>query len=719
MTLDRRRFLHGLGGSAAGLALIRQAQAVPPSQRTGTLADVDHIVVLTQENRAFDHYFGALPGVRGFADPHPVPLPGGHTVWSQPRASKAGPASATSATPSPRLAPFHLDTRAQPHLMRSAGTPHRWPDAQQAWDHGRMADWPAAKENHTMAFFAPADIPFQTALAEAFTLCDAYHCSFQGGTWPNRLFLFTGTNDPQGTGGGPALYNEYEDFGKAEQDQGYTWMTYAQRLQAAGVSWQVYQDVADNFGDNPLAGFRIFRDAYHARTGHAPALRERAATTRALDALRDDVLAGRLPAVSWVVAPVADSEHPWKSSPAQGADYTARVMAALLANPAVWARTVLLVNYDENDGFFDHVPPPAPPAVLQWHDVAARRQVAGHSMVDTTGEYHQRLAPEHPEQAERRWLHHPYGLGPRVPMWVISPWSRGGWVCSEVFDHTSVLRFIERRFGVAEPQISPWRRAVCGDLTGAFDFATPQAAVQTLRLPETLAAAQAAGRFTDTPVPAQPLGLEAPAQPAGPRPARALPYAVQAHATVQAQGVRIDFHNRSRTAVVVHVYNRLNLQAAPRRYTLLAGARWHDHWAADREGRYDLWLLGPNGWHRHLAGRAGVQVPHVSLQQQARSLSLRLANPGPQRARLRISALAYGQADAVIVSVPAGQQRAHRLALAPHHWYDWRVDWIEVPTTAWRFAGHLEDGQPSLTDPAMHGHARLQHADGVPTEFRA
>jgi phospholipase C len=716
MTLDRRRFLHSLGSSAAGLALIRQAQALPPTQRAGTLADVAHIVVLTQENRGFDHYFGALPGVRGFADPFPVPLPDGHTVWSQPRA-KAPAASGGAAT---RIAPFHLDTHAQPHLMRSAGTPHRWPDALQAWDHGRMTNWPAAKENHSMGFFAPADIPFQTALANAFTLCDAYHCSFQGGTWPNRLFLFTGHNDPHGQGGGPALYNEFEDFGKAEQNLGYTWTTYAQRLEAAGVSWQVYQDVADNFGDNPLAGFRIFRDAYHQRAGHAPRLRERAAATRALDALRDDVQADRLPQVSWLVAPVADSEHPWKSSPAQGADYTARVMAALLSNPAVWSRTVLLVNYDENDGFFDHAPPPAPPSVLQWHEDPQKRRVAGYSSIDTTGEYHRRLSPEHPGPAERRWLHQSYGLGPRVPLWAISPWSRGGWVCSEVFDHTSVLRFIEKRFGVAEPQISAWRRAVCGDLTSAFDFATPQASVQTVRLPDTLPGAQAAERFAQTPVPPLPPTLQAPAQSPGPRPARPLPYALQARCLAVPAGVRIEWNNSGITAAVVHVYNRLQLQAPPRRYTLAAGQRWRDDWATDGSGHFDLWLLGPNGWHRHFMGRAAASQPRVHLQATAdKVLNLVLNNPGTFPVDFTLAALAYQDGTPRALRVAPGAKRVLRLPLADHHWYDWRVAVDGAPGTAWRFAGHLEDGQPSLTDPAMHGPARLQHATGVPQDFRA
>lgn len=698
---DRRRFLAQASSvlAASGLSgLVQRAHAVAPSQRHGDLRDVQHIVVLTQENRAFDHYFGALNGVRGFADPFPVPLPEGRTVWQQPARDD----------PTRRLLPFRLDTHARFELMRVEGTPHRWPDAQQAWDHGRMGHWPAHKENHSLAWFAPSDLPFYTALADAFTLCDAYHCSFQGGTWPNRLYMWTGTHDPQGQGGGPALYNEFEDFGRADSSAGYRWTTYAERLEAAGVSWQVYQDVADNFGDNPLAGFKTIRDAFHQRAGHAPRLRERAATTRALDALRADVLAARLPQVSWVVAPVADSEHPWQSSPAQGADYTARVLEALLADPAVWSRTVLLVNYDENDGYFDHLPPPAPPSVLSWHREPAQRRLAGHSRVSTEGEYHERLAPERREGSELPWLHRPYGLGPRVPMLVVSPWSRGGWVCSELFDHTSVLRLMERRFGVACPEISSWRRAVCGDLTSAFDFASPQPSVSTLKLPETRPLAARARALPGTTVPKPPPTPTPPVQAAGPRPARALPYALEARCDSQREALVLDLHNRGRAAAIIHVYDRLRLHELPRRYTLAPGEHYRDRWPARADDRYDLWLLGPNGWHRHFCGVFRARWPRVQLAfDRLGTPTLALVNPLARAATFSVMAATYGERKARELSVPA--RKAERLALprAEHHWYDWRVTWSEQPDTSWRFAGHFEDGRPSITDPAIHGAAVL------------
>lgn len=683
----RRGFLAGTAAALAGV--VQRAQAVAPARRHGDLRDVAHIVLLTQENRAFDHYFGALPGVRGFADPFPVPLAGGQTVWQQP---------AQDAASQRRVLPFHVDTRKRPELMRLEGTPHRWPDAQQAWDHGRLSHWPASKEDHAMAHFGPADLPFHVALADAFTLCDAYHCSFQGGTWPNRLFMWTGTNDPQGTGGGPAIYNEFEDFGKATDTTGYRWTTYAERLQAAGVRWQVYQDVADNFGDNPLAGFRAFRDAFHRRPGHRAALRERAGTTRALDALRADVLAHRLPAVSWVVAPVADSEHPWKSSPAQGADYTARVLDALLADEDVWSRTVLLVNYDENDGYFDHLPPPAPPSL-------GPAGPAGRSGVDTAGEYHRRLAPEHPEAAEQAWLERPYGLGPRVPMFVVSPFSRGGHVCSEVFDHTSTLRLLEKRFGVACPEISAWRRAVCGDLTSAFDFRRADATLP--RVPSIASEAARARTWPGTTKPKPPAQPEAPVQPPGPRPARALPYALHAGCSVAAEGVVLALANRGRAGAVIHVYDRLDLAALPRRYTLAAGQVMEDRWAIGTDGRHDLWLLGPNGWHRHFAGRGAAAQPEAQLEATPEGLRLKLDNPGRSAARFRLAAMTYGDTTPRDIVLAARSAQRVDLPLPAHRWYDWRVTRADDDAFLRRFAGHVENGTPSITDPAMHGPALL------------
>jgi phospholipase C len=260
----RRTFLGTLAmvtGAATTLSVfppvIQRVLAIAPNRRSGTIQDVEHIVMLMQENRSFDHSFGTLSGVRGFADPFPIPRPNApgirrNTVWYQPNESP---------TASPQvIAPFHLDTVQHFEYMRVEGTPHTRTDAQHAWDHGRMQRWPLAKLNHSMGYFTAEDLPFQYSLANAFTLCDAYHCSSQTGTNPNRLFLWTGTIDPLALGNGPATYNDYDWFdADPGNNSGYTWITYAERLKQAGITWQVYENMADNFADNPLAGFQVFR----------------------------------------------------------------------------------------------------------------------------------------------------------------------------------------------------------------------------------------------------------------------------------------------------------------------------------------------------------------------------------------------------------------------------------------------------------------------------
>lgn len=207
--LPRRRVLQtGLASAAAALLppSIARAAAIAPDRRTGTLEDLQHVVILMQENRAFDHYFGSLPGVRGFGDRFPIPappLPGApaRTVWLQP--SEDG---------RQWLTPFALDTAAQFGFMRVQGTPHSWVDAQHAWDHGRLGHWAAAKHNHALGYYRRADIPFQYALADAFTICDAYHASIQTGTNSNRVFLWSGGNDPQARAGGPVIGNSHDNF---------------------------------------------------------------------------------------------------------------------------------------------------------------------------------------------------------------------------------------------------------------------------------------------------------------------------------------------------------------------------------------------------------------------------------------------------------------------------------------------------------------------------
>ena len=702
---DRRSFLRSTASMAAAALtafppLLRKALAVEAQRRTGTLQDVAHIVVLTQENRSFDHYFGSLNGVRGFGDRFPIPIDAGgavsRNVWQQPRIDglAAGP-----------VQPFQLDTQRDFALMRTEGVAHTWPDALQAWGHGRLNAWTRAKGQHAMGHFARADLPFQYALADAFTLCDAYHCSFQGGTTPNRLFLWTGSNDPHALGHGPATFNDIASLHPKPGRDSYTWTTYPQRLEAAGISWQIYQDITDNYDDNSLAFFQAYRDAYADLPGASVQLKARACSTRNLEQLKADVQADRLPQVSWIVAPELDSEHPGKSSPAQGADYTARVLEALTSNPQVWSRTVLILNYDENDGFFDHAAPPAAPSYLEWNADPALARLAGASTVDTSGEYHEHLVSYRSGAKDKALLHSPYGLGPRVPMLVISPWSRGGWVNSQVFDHTSVIRFIERRFGVVEPNISPWRRAVCGDLTSTLDFSRSDDSALP-RWPETRPLAQRAAALPGRTKPVAPVAPLAAQQASGTRPSRALPYELHVHSAVQTapQTLQLVFSCGGAAAAVFHVYDRLQLEQVPRRYTVEPGRSLTGVWPLQPGRGYDLWVLGPNGFHRHFTGEGAQSTLEFALDYAPASgeLRARLRNGAGSECHCEFVANAYLKPEPQRLLLPARSVAEQTWQIAGSgHWYDFTLRVPQWAGFSRRFAGRMETGAPSISDPAM------------------
>ena len=675
--LDRRTLLAAIGAMALPPALAKAA-AIDADVRTGTIRDVQHVVILMQENRGFDHYFGTMAGVRGFGDRFPVPAPDGRSVFTQTYKDQ-------------RLAPFPLETVKTFAHMRVASTPHSWADAQEAWDQGRMDRWPEAKHPWSMGYFERADIPFQFALAEAFTLCDAYHCSTQTGTNTNRLFLWTGTNDPLGQAGGPSISNSHDDFAeKGGAAESYTWTTYPERLLKAGVTWRIYQDMADNFTDNPLAGFKAYRDAYKDGPGADKRLKDLALTTQHLDRLREDVVSGRLPQVSWIIAPAADSEHPAPSSPAQGAAYTARVLDALTADPKVWARTVFLVMFDENDGFFDHMPPPAPPSL----DAAGKP--LGGSTVDLAGMRHTVRNPTEAKAERDHLMGRPYGLGPRVPLYAISPWSRGGWVDSQVFDHTSVIRFLETRFGVMEPNIAPWRRAVCGDLTSCFDFRTPNDQ-PFAPLPS---AAEAAARAAKLPEvkPPTPTAVVAPIQAKGTRPSRALPYQPAVEARFGDGAMRLTLVNTGAAAAVLHVYDRLRLDQVPRRYTVGPGEALEDAWPA---GACDLWVLGPNGFHRRFAGEdTGVEV---AARAKGDGLLVTVTNLRPMKRTVIVEA--EGQAPWRVDF--KGVDTRTRTFATLKGWYDLTVRLDGEATWLRRLAGRVETGKPSISDPLMGGPAQL------------
>lgn len=698
---DRRAFIGTLlaGGGAAGglMPSIARALSIAPDKRSGSIQDVQHVVILTQENRAFDHYFGAMPGVRGFGDRFAAPAPSlpqapRRTVFVQPaEPAKPGPAL---------LAPFRLDTGTDFRLIRPPGTPHGFTDSQAAWDNGRMGEWPRHKHNHSMAYFTRADIPFQYALAEAFTLCDAYHCALHLSTNPNRLYIWTGTHDPQGKGNGPAIDNSYDGFADPHGHGGYLWTTYPERLQAAGISFQVYQDMADNFSDNPLVGFKNIRAARAAQAagdkGGLADLARRTTETRTLTDLKQDVLTGKLPQVSWIVAPTAYSEHPSVSTPLQGAEYTARVLDALTADPAVWARTVLFINFDENDGLFDHVPPPAPPARVAGDP----SRYVGASTIMADDEYHVRSQTE----ADAAYLHRPYGLGPRVPMYVVSPWSTGGYVSSEVFDHTSVIRFLETRFGVMEPNISAWRRAVCGDLTSCFNFDRKDERPFVERLPETRQLSDRASALKEM-APPLPTALAAPVQEEGLRRRRPTPYRLDVE--LDAGAGSLSFRNRGRErAAVFHIYDRHRSDEVPARYTVGAGEVLEAKFPDPGPHENDLFVLGPDSFHRRLVGRLdrfGARLePGIGY-----GATVYLTNPTGDVLVLSVLDMAYGTKAQKVKLAPHGNRSLLLDFSRSHGWYDLC---LVGGGQSWRMAGHLETGEESFSDPVAHGPATLQVA---------
>ncbi|TWV41878.1 phospholipase C, phosphocholine-specific [Streptomyces misionensis] len=676
--VNRRRFLQIAGATTAFTALsgsIQRAAALPAHHRTGSLEDVEHIVVLMQENRSFDHYFGSLRGVRGFGDPRAVSQQG-RSVWQQSDGTKD-------------ILPFRPDAD-DLGLAFIQDLPHGWPDTHAAFNGGKYDKWVPAKGTTTMAHLTREDIPFHYALADAFTVCDAYHCSFMGSTDPNRYYMWTGHVGNDGQGGGPVLGND---------EKGYGWTTYPERLEKAGISWKIYQDIGDgldanggwgwiedayrgNYGDNSLLYFDRYRDA---RPGDPLYDKARTGTDARrgegfFDRLRADVRADRLPQVSWIVAPEAFTEHPnWPAN--YGAWYVSQVLDALTSNPEVWGKTALFLTYDENDGFFDHVLPPFP----------AADGARGKSTVDTSLDVYPGGAG---------YAAGPYGLGQRVPMIVVSPWSKGGYVCSETFDHTSIIRFIERRFGVREPNISPWRRAVCGDLTSAFDFSRTDAG--PVPLPSTAGYRPPDRDRHPDYVPKPPANPSLPRQERGSRPTRPLKYAPVVDGSVDtgAGTFTLTFASGAHAGAVFLVTSG-NRADGPWTYTTEAGKTLSDTWnSAYSGGAYDLAVHGPNGFLRVFKGGNRSAGPEVTARHTGEHVELVLTNRGSGAARLRI-ADGYGGAP-VAVTVRPGATVRHTVDLTRgHRWYDLTVTSPDDPAFVRGFAGHVENGRPGVSDPAL------------------
>jgi phospholipase C len=431
--LTRRQVLQA--GVAAGVAaasadpLVQLAQAAA-SKPLGKLTDIDHVVILIQENRSFDHYFGTYSGVEGFGDV------AAKSIFEQ----EGYPAPGFEG----KLLPFHLETGGKAQCFPDIT--HNWQPQHHAWDGGAMdnfvrthleVDGPAAGPA-TMGYYEQADIPFYRELANTFTICDHYHCSVLGPTDPNRLYSMSGTIDPEGLNGGPLLETILTTDPRAAGK--FTWTTMPEQLQSAGVSWKVYTGASLGLEDNVLPFFKNFTTN--------PTLAAQAFNPSYPHDFKHDLVKGELPQVSWINTSLSETEHPGNSSAKIGEHVVAELLKMLMSHKSTWEKTALFITWDENGGFFDHVvPPTAPPETPGEHLTVP--DITGNAGGVTT----------------------PVGLGFRVPMIVASPFTRGGLVCSDTFDHTSTLRFLETRFGVEVPNLSAWRRETTGDLTSAFNFA--------------------------------------------------------------------------------------------------------------------------------------------------------------------------------------------------------------------------------------------------------
>jgi len=809
------------GGLTAALpASIQKAFAIEPPKGS-TYLDAEHVVILMQENRSFDHAYGTLRGVRGFNDPRAVSLPNGNPVWLQ--SNEAGET----------YAPFRLNIK-ETKATWMGSLPHGWPDQGEARNDGKHDRWLIAKKlgnkdyAHvplTLGYYNREDIPFYYALADAFTICDQNFCSSLTPTTPNRLHLWTGTVRAK-PGAKAHVNNDDTDYASEA-----SWTTFPERLEEQGISWRIYQNEislptglkgeADawltNFTDNPLEWFTQYRvrfsaahrvylakkekslaaeledlqgsaqapsDALQKRitakkaalartrndlaawsegnfaklspreqnlhlkafTNNAgdPHYRELAAMTYRDGAnehqmqapmgdvfyqFRQDVLQGKLPTVSWLVAPEKFSDHP--SSPWYGAWYISEAFDILTQDAEVWKKTIFILCYDENDGYFDHVPPYVPP----HPDRPETGKVS--QGIDTAPEY---VSWEQEEEIRKRdpdWTGRagPIGLGFRVPLVIASPWSRGGYVCSEVFDHTSILKFLEvylsHKTGqpVRESNISEWRRTVCGDLTSVFrPYNDEKIPMPTPVEREAFLGSIQQARHKPVPDDYKKLSADEiaqarenlaappwlPQQEKGTRPSCVLPYELAADGALTADRksfvVQFAADNKlfgpRAAGAPFHAYAPSKAGWA-RSYAVTAGDRISDAWLlTDFEGGvYHLCLQGPNGFYREFHGSPDDPMLEIALRTSGRA-ELRLVNHDPKHPlAVSIVDLAYGASPRIVnlgPSVEGDAGASIMLDLARSFgWHDLRISAESFPNFEQRLAGRIETGQESFSDPFM------------------
>lgn len=841
--LKKAALLAGTAGLANILpASIQKAMAINPAPGT-TWADAEHIVLLMQENRSFDHCFGTLKGVRGFNDPRVIDLPNHNPVWLQ--SNKKGET----------YAPFHLDIKNTRSTWMSS-LPHSWSNQVNARNDGKFDQWLNEKQSGnkeyknmplTLGFHNREDLPFNYALADAFTVCDQNFCSSLTGTTPNRNYFWSGTiRAAQKEGSRPHVWNEDSDF------ETQNWTTFPERLEEHGISWKCYQNELSvgvgfegeqdawlsNFTDNNLEFFKQYNvklypghiaylkkqlialpkqitelqakinglaaddadapklkkqlkqlqeelDSIHKNRGilepgafdklsqreknlHLKAFSTNKADPNyhelttlkytdngveremqvpkgdALYQFRQDVKTGKLPTVSWLTASENFSDHP--GAPWYGAWYVSEVLDILTQNPDVWKKTIFILTYDENDGYFDHIPPFTAP---HSHKNGTGKVSDG---IDTRVEFvtleQEQERKNFPNGYDRE---SPIGLGYRVPMVIASPWSRGGYVNSEVFDHTSTLQFLEtflaKKTGkkIKENNISDWRRTICGDLTSVFrpyngekftkpnplnknEFVEGIHKAQFKKLPSDykLLSADDIAAIKNNPA-ASPY---MPKQEPGIKPASALPYELYADGSLNESKTAFEIKFKAGNTVFgdkavgapFNVYapgNYASLNDAQKMetarnwsYAAKAGDTLTDAWPLNEfeNNNYYLRTYGPNGFYRAFKGN--VNDPGIGVQFAYQTDGKKLTGnvvltfwliggKTPLTVEVTDNSYKTGAKQLTIQQESFAPQTIKLDLSKSHNWYDVSIKVKGFYDFEKRYAGRVETGQASFTDPLM------------------
>ena len=453
-----------------------------------------------------------------------------------------------------------------------------------------------------------------------------------------------------------------------------------------------------------------------------------------LHQFRKDVESAQLPTVSWLVAPENFSDHPGAAW--YGAWYISEVMDILTKNPETWKKTILILTYDENDGYYDHVPPFVAPHPNKKDAglVSKNIQTGIEYVANNAQQSNQRLARESS-----------IGLGFRVPMVIASPWSRGGWVNSEVFDHTSSLRFLEKflshKLGkkIEEPNISAWRRCVCGDLTSTFRPYNPEklttpSSLNRDEFVESIHKAQFKNppsnfiRLTNEQIASinkDPLSSPFLAlQEKGIRSSCALPYELYADGKLSADKKQFEVHLKAGN----HVFGKLSAGSpfhiyAPgkyrgesvhtRSYAVSAGDSLRDKWLISEfeNGIYHLRVYGPNGFYREFAGTENDPLLHIMALYEMKGnrptgkLAIQFQNSSRKKLAVSVFDNAYNSAPrSVMLGKADSSKQMMRITVdmqRSYGWYDFTIRIKDNTSFERRYAGRIETGAPGKTDPFM------------------